>query len=110
IVAAAGLLDGRTATTKREVLASEARPLDLLSERHSDTHAVEARVVDTGTVLTGGGATLGIDLTLHLIRRFVGRGIAEETARILEYRNAWRANSAALPDLFEKPREAVGSS
>jgi len=107
IVAAAGLLDGRTATTKREVVAGEARPLDLMSERHPDTHTVEARVVDTGTVLTGGGVSLGIDMTLYLIKRFVGRGIAEETARILEYRHAWKANSVALPDLVEKPRAAV---
>jgi len=107
IVAAAGLLDGRTATTKREIVAGEVRPLDLMSERHPDTHAVEARIVDTGTVLTGGGVSLGIDMTLHPIRRFVGRGIAEETARILEYRNAWKANSVALPDLVERPREAA---
>jgi len=108
IVAAAGLLDGRTATTKREVVAGEKRPLDLLSERHPDTHAVEARLVDTGTVLTGGGVSLGIDMTLYLIKRFVGLGIAEETARILEYRHAWKANSVALPDLMEKPREKAG--
>jgi transcriptional regulator GlxA family with amidase domain len=38
---------------------------------------------------------------LHLIRRFVGREIAEETARILEYRRAWQANAAALPDIVE---------
>ncbi|MBV8835923.1 MAG: DJ-1/PfpI family protein [Alphaproteobacteria bacterium] len=109
IVAAAGLLDGRTATTKREIVAGEKRPLDLLSERHPDTHAVEARLVDTGTVLTGGGVSLGIDMTLYLVKRFVGLGIAEETARILEYRHAWKANSVALPDLMEKPREKAGS-
>ena len=62
---------------------------------------MEARVVDTGTVLTGGGVSLGIDMTLHLIGRFLGREIAEDTARILEYRRAWRANAAALPDIVE---------
>ena len=101
IVAAAGLLTGRTATTKREIVDGEARPLDLLGQRYPDIRAIEARVVDTGSVLTGGGVSLGIDMTLHLIARFLGRGIAEETARILEYSHAWAANAAALPDVVE---------
>jgi transcriptional regulator GlxA family with amidase domain len=71
--------------------------------------AIEARVVDTGSILTGGGVSLGIDMTLHLIARFVGRDVAEETARILEYRRAWQANAAALPDIVEalEPRESA---
>jgi transcriptional regulator GlxA family with amidase domain len=69
--------------------------------------AIEARVVDTGSVLTGGGVSLGIDMTLHLIARFAGSEVADETARILEYRNAWRANAAALPDVVET-REGAG--
>ena len=97
IVGAAGLLEGRRATTKREIVPGEARPLDLLAQRYPDVQAIEARVVDAGSVLTGGGVSLGIDMTLHLIARFVGANVAEETARILEYRNAWRANAAALP-------------
>jgi transcriptional regulator GlxA family with amidase domain len=101
IVGAAGLLAGRPATTKREIVEGEIRPLDLLAQRHQDTRAIEARIVDTGAVLTGGGVSLGIDMTLHLIQRFYGREIADETARILEYRNAWNANSAALPDVLE---------
>jgi transcriptional regulator GlxA family with amidase domain len=104
IVAAAGLLAGRPATTKREIVAGETRPLDLLMQRHADTRAIEARIVDTGTVLTGGGVSLGIDMTLHLIQRFLGRDIAQETARILEYGHAWKANGAALPDVIERPR------
>jgi transcriptional regulator GlxA family with amidase domain len=101
IVAAAGLLDGRRATTKREIVDGEARPLDLLAQRYPGVRATEARVVDTGTVLTGGGVSLGIDMTLHLIARYLGSHVADETARILEYRNAWKANAAALPDLIE---------
>jgi transcriptional regulator GlxA family with amidase domain len=100
IVCATGLLAGRSATTKREIVDGEARPLDLLAQR-TGVRAIEARVVDTGSVLTGGGVSLGIDMTLHLIGRFLGREIAEETARILEYRHAWKANGAALPDVVE---------
>lgn len=100
ILAAAGLLAGRRATTKREIVEGEQRPLDLLGRDPTIT-AIEARLVDTGSVLTGGGVSLGIDMTLHLIGRFFGRDIAGETARILEYRTAWKANGAALADVVE---------
>ncbi len=110
IVAAAGLLAGRTATTKREIVEGEARPLDLLAQRYPDARAIEARVVDTGSVLTGGGVSLGIDMTLHLIGRFLGEKIADETARILEYRNAWKANAAALPDIVDMSGRTVNPS
>jgi|SRR5215831_7830173 len=103
ILAAAGLLAGRTATTKREVVHGEIRPLDVLSQQHPSVRAIEARLVDTGSVLTGGGVSLGIDLTLHLIQRFLGSTIAENTARILEYRQAWKVNGAVLLDVVEKP-------
>jgi transcriptional regulator GlxA family with amidase domain len=99
ILAAAGLLDGKSATTKREVLPSEIRPLTLLGERYPEIDAIEARLVDAGSVLTGGGVSLGIDMTLHLLSRFVGPELADETARILEYRAAWTANSRRLSDV-----------
>ena len=104
IVAGAGLLVGRRATTKRQIVSGEQRPLDLLAQRYPDVQAIEARVVDTDSVLTGGGVSLGIDMTLYLLQRFVGEAIASETARILEYQRAWEANGAALPDVVE-PRE-----
>jgi len=103
ILAAAGLLAGRTATTKREIVHGEMRPLDVLSQLHPNVRVIEARLVDTGSVLTGGGVSLGIDMTLHLIQHFLGPTIAENTARILEYRQAWKANLAVLPDVLEKP-------
>jgi transcriptional regulator GlxA family with amidase domain len=109
IVASAGLLDGRRATTKREIVPGEQRPLDLLAERHRDVRAIEARVVDTGSVLTGGGVSLGIDMTLYLLQRFVGAAVAAETARILEYQRAWKANGAALPDIVEPQEDAVST-
>ena len=110
IVAGAGLLNGRRATTKREILPGELRPLDLLAQRHRDVQAIEARVIDTGSVLTGGGVSLGIDMTLYLLQRFVGDAVAAETARILEYQRAWKANAAALPDIVEQREDVVSTS
>ncbi len=108
ILGAAGLLAGRRATTKREVMPGEARPLDLLAERCRDARIVEARLVDDGRVVTGGGVSLGIDLTLYLLDRLCGPAVADETARILEYRTARAANAASLPDLVTSLSETQG--
>lgn len=97
ILAASGLLDGRSATTKREIIGAEVSPLALMRERYPAIHALDARLVDCGTVLTGGGVTLCIDMTLYLIERFLGAEVARETARILEYSAALAANEARLP-------------
>ena len=96
ILAAAGLLDGLRATTKREVVGDEASPLGLLGESYPEVEAVAARYVDTGAIVTGGGVTLAIDVTLRLIERLCGRSKAEETARIIEYSAAARANEERL--------------
>lgn len=97
ILAASGLLDGRSATTKREIIGVEASPLELMRERHPAIKVLDARLVDCGTVLTGGGVTLCIDMTLHLIERFHGAEAARETARIMEYSVARAANEARSP-------------
>lgn len=98
IVAAAGLLEGRPATTKVEAYGAEIPPLTLLAER-SGAKPLHARIVDDGDVVTGGGVSLGIDMTLHLLRRFLGEEAFAETARILEYRGAYEANAMRLADV-----------
>ena len=98
ILGAAGLLDGRIATTKREVFAGESSPLGLMADRYAVGQTIAARVVDNGAVITGGGVTLGIDVTLHLLQRFCGDAVAQETSRVMEYAAAWQANAAKLPD------------
>jgi transcriptional regulator GlxA family with amidase domain len=101
ILAATGLLDGRKATTKRAVSGAEQSPLQVMRTRHADVDVVEARLVDDGKIVTGGGVTLAIDVTLHLIERFYGAAVADETARIIEYRTAWQANKASFEAIAE---------
>ena len=96
ILAAAGLLDGRQATTKRAVTAAEIAPIALLREQYPAVRVVTAPVVDEGAVVTGGGVSLAIDLTLHLLERLGGPTLAAETARIIEYTTARQANIAAF--------------
>ncbi len=97
ILAAAGILSGRAATTKREVAPPETSPLEILRRRYPDIVAEVASVVDEGTVVTGGGVTLCIDATLYVIGQRLGEEVAAETARIIEYARAWKANREALP-------------
>lgn len=72
----AGVLDGRPAVT-------HASALDDLCE--TGVEVVEARVVDTGDVLTAGGVTSGIDLALWIVEREVGEEVAASVATTLEY-------------------------
>ena len=75
VLAAAGLLDGRRATT--HWLAAKA-----LAMRYPAID-VDPNVlyVDTGNILTSAGAAAGIDLCLHMIRLDHGSAVAAEAAR-----------------------------
>src|SRR5262249_38259131 len=55
ILGASGVLDGKPATTKREVVSPERPPIEVMRERHPLIAAREASLVDAGTVITGGG-------------------------------------------------------
>ncbi|MCP1673820.1 transcriptional regulator GlxA family with amidase domain [Natronocella acetinitrilica] len=103
ILAASGVLDGHTATTKREVIeGQEAPPIDLLAATGQSITTIPARFVDEGTVITGGGVSLCIDTTLHLLERMLGQEVAAETARIIEYGSAMAANENRLPARRQK--------
>ena len=84
LLAAAGLLEGRPATTHHTALA------DL---RAAGADVVEARVVDDGDVVTAGGVTSGLDLVLWLVERHFGPALAVAAERELEYERrgtVWR--------------------
>lgn len=75
VLAAAGLLDGRPATTHW----ADAERFQRLFPRIE----VDADVlfIDDGDVLTSAGVAAGIDLCLHMVRRDHGTAIANEVAR-----------------------------
>ena len=100
ILAASGVLDGGPATTKREVIPPETPPVAVMRETCPLVDVHEAMLVQRlDGVVTGGGVTLCIDTTLHLIADMLGEQVANETARILEYQRAWSANRAAFAPL-----------
>jgi transcriptional regulator GlxA family with amidase domain len=101
ILAASGVLDGGPATTKREVVPPETSPLDVMRADYPRVDTREAMLVDRGDgLVTGGGVTLCIDTTLYLLADMLGPQVADETARILEYQRAWRANRDGFAPVF----------
>jgi transcriptional regulator GlxA family with amidase domain len=64
----------------------------------------EAMLVDRGgKLVTGGGVSLCIDTTLYLLADMLGQEIADETARIMEYQRAWRANRDGFAPVVTSP-------
>jgi transcriptional regulator GlxA family with amidase domain len=93
ILAASGVLDGGPATTKREVVPPETSPVEVMRATYPQIDVREALLVERPEgVVTGGGVTLCIDTTLHLLETMLGPRVADETARIMEYHRARRAN------------------
>lgn len=75
VLAAAGYLDGRPATTH---WADAARLQALFPQIDVDPNVL---FIDDGDVLTSAGVAAGIDLCLHIVRRDHGTAIANDVAR-----------------------------
>jgi transcriptional regulator GlxA family with amidase domain len=79
VYAAAGLLRGRPATTHWG-------SLDLLQETDPTIEVrPDDRYVDDGDVVTSSGVSAGIDMALHLVRRFAGEERAREVRHYIQY-------------------------
>lgn len=78
LLANAGLLDGRRATTH---WASHDR---LESLDRGITVDRESRFVDDG-IVTSAGVAAGIDMAFYLVERHCGRDVADETAHYIDY-------------------------
>jgi transcriptional regulator GlxA family with amidase domain len=79
LLAAAGLLSGRPATTHHEDLVT-------LGAREDVGSVIGGvRFVDDGDIVTAAGLSSGLSLGLHLVDRLLGRELAVLTARQLEF-------------------------
>ena len=79
VYAAAGLLDGRPATTHWASLDHLARLGTGIQVRPDD------RFVDDGMVVTASGVSAGIDMALHLVARLHSVERAREVRRYIQY-------------------------
>ena len=86
VLAQYGLLDGLTATTHHLFAAD-------MQKQYPAVHFVSgARFVDHGKIATAGGLTSGIDLALHVVKRYYGQDVAQVTANTLEYHgDLWKS-------------------
>ena len=82
LLAAAGLLDGRRATTHWEDLG------DLRARFPAVRVEGGAPWIDEGDIVTSAGISAGLDMSLHLVARLAGAELAERTARQMDY--VWR--------------------
>lgn len=79
LLGSAGLLEGRSATTHWGAI-DELRALDSGAEILPD-----ARIVDNGRLILSAGVSAGIDAALYIVSRLLGREVAEQTARYMQY-------------------------
>jgi transcriptional regulator GlxA family with amidase domain len=77
LLGAAGLLQGKRATTHRSAF-------DLLQPL-CGTLVTDERVVPDGGVVTAGGVSASLDLGLYLVERFWGRDARERISAQMEY-------------------------
>lgn len=79
LLAQAGLLDGAEVTTHWEDLAELRAAFPRL------TVTGERRWIDNGRIVTSGGISAGMDMSLHLVARLAGHALAVRTALQLAY-------------------------
>ncbi|MBE9463864.1 DJ-1/PfpI family protein [Dyadobacter sp. UP-52] len=89
LLAKAGLLDGKQATTFHSYI----EPLQRATPNArilSDT-----RFVDNGQIITTAGVSAGIDGALHVVAKLKGNVIATQTARYMEY-DKWKPEEGLI--------------
>jgi transcriptional regulator GlxA family with amidase domain len=101
VLAGAGLLDGRAATTHWAWA-------ELFRQRYPQVKLnPDVLFVDDGDVLTSAGVAAGIDLCLHVVRRDHGSEVANRAARRCVV-PAWRDGGQS--QFIERPLPALGDA
>lgn len=79
LLAASGVLTDQTVTTHHLDQAD-------LQKQYPNLQVIAGKkFVDTGRIVTSGGISAGITMSLHLVARIAGREVAAATARRMEY-------------------------
>jgi putative intracellular protease/amidase/YHS domain-containing protein len=92
VLARTGLLDGKSATTHHSSYKQ-------FANEFPNIHVIRGvRFVEEGNLATSGGLASGMDLALHVVERYFGRKVTEDTAYNLEYQGqGWKdPNSNAI--------------
>ena len=89
LLARAGVLDGRRATSNKRAFAWVA------DQGPKVKWIRQARWVDDGNVVTSSGVSAGIDMALHLIGRIAGAATRDDIATRMEY--TWQSDATHDP-------------
>ncbi|WP_179862117.1 helix-turn-helix domain-containing protein [Longibacter salinarum] len=96
LLAEAGLLDGRPATTHWAIV-------DACRKRYPEVDwQPERSVTESDNILCSGGVFTGVDLSLYLVEKHCGHRVAAETARalLLQTPRIWQAGyTAEAPEI-----------
>lgn len=85
LLAEAGILFSHRVTTHWE-------DIQKLRENYPNLEVIEnKRWVDEGSIITSGGISAGIDMSLHLVSKIQGVELAEKTAKKMEFE--WTKNT-----------------
>ena len=89
VLAEAGILDGKTATTFHDALDGLESNYPKIDVRRG------VRFIDNGKVITTAGVSAGIDGALHLVAKLQGLNAAKRTAYYMEYDN-WKPGDGLI--------------
>lgn len=101
VLAASGLIDGETVTTHWSDIGNFERAYPAVTWRRGE------RYIDTGTLLTTGGITAGVDATLHLLATRNGQAIADNVARALHYPASPFVEQPGMPQYTFEPVDST---
>jgi putative intracellular protease/amidase len=102
VLAAAGLLDGRPAT-------SHWLGLIRLRRSYPDVQWQDGvRYVDDGDVITAAGVLSGVDAALRVVERIVGQGAAEQVAQAVAWPDYSPRLAASIPPSQPTSADTVG--
>ncbi|QHW01339.1 DJ-1/PfpI family protein [Spirosoma endbachense] len=89
LLAKAGLLDGKQATTFHSYI----EPLQRATPKAEILR--NTRFVDNGQIITTAGVSAGIDGALHVVAKLKGQAVAIQTARYMEY-DKWKPEEGLI--------------
>jgi putative intracellular protease/amidase len=102
VLAASGLLDGKTATTHWGQIDAFERTYPAVTWRRGE------RYVDSGMLLTTGGITAGVDATLHLLQRRNGQAVADRVTRAMHYPGSPYVTNPRMPHYTADLADTIG--
>lgn len=106
LLAEAGILDGRRATTHWGIAACLKEMFPAVDWQP------EYMVTDAGDVYCGGGINAAADLALYLVEKYCGREVASQTARslLIEMPRTWQVAFAHLSQYTEHEDAPIGEA